>query len=243
MQRFILLCSLFTIVFVSFCAAQDTSRSWTEWSKKDAEKILNDSAWGQTFTELPPESPSSTAAVTNTRGGMAGSRSGESGEPKKGSSSLNFRARFLTAKPVREAFARLAILSSPTPPSSLQTQLQGFIDRDFGDYLVVAFAVESEDARRAAGSTMMLGRLNLEALKDRVYLERKDGKRANLIDYKAPLEDGMGAKFVFARTLDGQPFLNEGAETVRFFLQVSEKEKINLKFKVSSMLYGGKLEY
>lgn len=29
-------------------AAQVNEKPWTEWSKRDAEKILNDSPWGQT---------------------------------------------------------------------------------------------------------------------------------------------------------------------------------------------------
>lgn len=81
-----------------------------------------------------------------------------------------------------------------------------------------------------------------EALQKNVYLERKDGKKQFLMDYRAPVEDGMGAKFVFKRTLEGQPFLGEN-DSVRFVAQMNEKMKLDTRYKLSNMLYDGKLEY
>ena len=221
--------------------AQEGAKPWTDWSKKDAEKVLNDSSWGQTYVQEAAE-PVSTTVITNTRPGLAGGSNGESGEVKA-SRALKYRARFLTAKPVREAFSRLIVLSQPNANDGLKGQLQGFIDRDFGDFLVISFSIESEDPRISKGAMMGLGRLTAEMIKDKISLERKDGKKATLIDYKVPVEDGMGAKIVFSRTLDGKPFLGEGDDFVRLTFQLSEKQKISMKFKVTGMTYGGKLEY
>jgi hypothetical protein len=203
----------FVFAFAAFCvaaAAQDASKPWGDWSKKDVEKILNESAWGQTFSQEGPEAVE-TRAISNPSQGLQ--RSGESGEAR------------------------------PNASPELKTQLQGFIDRDFGDYLVVAFSIESADERMTKGAMMGLSRLTVEGLKDKVYLERKDGKRATLTDYRAPGEDGMGAKFIFSRTLDGKPFIAEDADTVKFFFQLSDKQKISMRYKVAGMVYGGKLEY
>jgi hypothetical protein len=225
-------------------AFSQIGRPWTEWSKKDAEKILNDSAWGQTQTIGGGESPS-TSAITKTEG--AGredvNRSGESGESLGGTKSINIRGRFLTAKPVREAFARLVVLAQPNAGKELVDQLQGFIDRDFGNYLVVTVSVDGSDPKIAGASMALLSKLNKESLKDKVYIERKDGKRLSLIDYKPPINDGMGAKFIFERSVDGEPFLSNNSDTVRFYFEASEKMKINLRFKVAAMVYDGKLEY
>jgi hypothetical protein len=215
-------------------------KPWTDWSKKDAEKILNSSGWGQTFT-VEPSDPINTAAVTNTRGGFSGERRGESGDAPA-SKSVHYRARLLSAKPIREAFSRIVVLQQPEA-AGLKDQLQGFVDRDFGDYLVVAFSIESEDARMMKGSEMMLAKLTAETLKEKVYLERKDGKRAQFLDYKPPVGDGMGGKIVFSKTLDGQPFLRDEDDTARLFVQLSEKQKLTFRFKVSSMNHRGKLEY
>jgi len=223
--------------------SQEKAKPWTEWSKKDAEKILNDSAWGQSQIVENPDS-SSTSAITKTQGAgnESVSRSGQSGE-SIGPRSISYRARFLTAKPVREAFARLVVLSQPSAGKELTDQLQGFIDRDFGKYLVVAFSVDSSDPKTATGTMAAIARMNAEMLKGKVYLERKDGKRIELIDYKPPIADNMGAKFVFERELDGQPFLTSESDSVKFIMEPSDKLKVNLRFKVATMVYNGKLEY
>jgi len=223
--------------------AQTETKPWTEWTKKDTEKILNDSAWGQTQV-IGGSQSTDTSAVTKTQGAGRESidRAGESGE-LIAQKPLNFRVRFLTAKPVREAFARMVVLSRTDAGKDLVDQLQGFIDRDFGNYLVVTISPESADPRMANGSMMALSKVDKESLRDKAYLERKDGKRLALIDYKPPIADNMGAKFIFERTLDGQPFLTSESEFVRFVAEISEKMKVNLRFKVAAMTYGGKLEY
>ena len=69
-----------------------------------------------------------------------------------------------------------------------------------------------------------------EGLQKNVYLERKDGKKLYLMEYRAPAEDGMGAKFVFPRKFEGQPFLSEN-DSVRFVAQMNEKMKLNTQLQ------------
>lgn len=232
----------FTCLTVVLCLvpvfAQKT-KPWTEWSKKDVEKLLNDSAWGQTQTEGGSE-PASTTVITPTNSSIQ--RTGESGEGKT-SRVINYRVRFLTAKPIREAFARMVLLSQQTPSEELSGQLQGFIDRDFGDLIVVAVNLDSADQKISGGVLQAFSRMTAEMLKEKAYLERKDGTKLFLKDYKPPISDGMGAKFIFARTLDGQPFINPESATMRFYVEFNPKLKINMKFKVLDMMYDGKLEY
>lgn len=214
-------------------------------SEKEAAKILNDSPWGQTQTE-GEELPQQTSAITQVAAPRSADRQlssqGESPETKP-SRVIKYRARFLSAKPVRAAFAKILLLRKGKADENLSTQLQEFVDRDFGDYVVVAVAADAPDQRLVGLTNQLLTNATAEALKEKVYLERKDGKRLALADYRPPTPDGMGAKFVFMRTLEGQPFLTVDSDNVRFFAQLSEKTKLNVKFKVSEMLYDGKLEY
>ena len=224
---------------------QKTAKPWTEWSKKDVEKMLNDSAWGQTQSEGENSEPSQTSAITQVAAPRSANREldreGESGAAKV-SKSVKYRVRFLTAKPIREAFARMVWLSQDKPSEELATQLQAFIDRDFGDYIVVVMGVETSDQRTGELLTKTFSTVTAEALQSKIYLERKDGKRASLIDYRPPSGDGMGAKFIFQRKIDGQPFLTEN-DNVRFVGTLSEKIKVNTRYKLSEMMYDGKLEY
>jgi hypothetical protein len=83
----------------------------------------------------------------------------------------------------------------------------------------------------------------LDSLKESTYLERQDGQRVLLADFKAPVADGLGAKFVFPRLLNNQPFLTPGAGQLKFYSQLSKKIKIEARYKVSDMQYDGRLEY
>src|SRR5258705_7536639 len=135
-------------LFVVAVGAQK-SKPWTQWSKKDVEKALNDSPWGQTQSELEAsQSAASSSAITQVAATGAAnrdlSRSGESGESKP-TTWLKYRIRLLSAKPIREAFARQVSLSQEKPSEELIQQLQSFVDRDFSDYIVVAVTVETNN--------------------------------------------------------------------------------------------------
>lgn len=245
-MRTVVSACLVGLMFVCVAVAQK-QKPWTEWTKKDIEKTLNDSAWGQTQTEGGGSSSSQTAesAVTQVAAPRSADRQlgrqGESGEAKA-VSYVKYHVRFLSAKPVRAAFARQVLLSRSEPDQALTTQLQGFVDRDFSEYIVVSVGVEVGDQRMAGPIMQAFSNANTEVLQKTVYLERKDGKKLFLMDYRPPVEDGMGAKFVFKRVVDGQPFLSEN-DSVRFVAQLNEKMRLDTRYKLSNMLYDGKLEY
>ena len=234
------------VMLLSFALAQKQQKPWTEWTKKDVDKTLNDSAWGQTQTEgNEDQSSSNTNAVTQVAAPRSADRqiqrTGESGEAKP-SNVVKYYVRFLSAKPVRAAFARKVLLAKNEPDPELTSQLQAFIDRDFTDYIVVSVGIEVQEQRMAAPLMRVFMGAQTADLQKNVYLERKDGKKLYLMEYRAPVEDGMGAKFVFPRKFEGQPFLTEN-DSVRFVAQVNDKMKLNTRYKVSEMMYDGKLEY
>lgn len=242
-----LVSACFVVLILASLAMAQKQKPWTEWTKKDVDKTLNDSAWGQTQSEGGSGSQSSeTSAVTQVAAQGSADRAlrgrqGESGEAKP-VNYVKYHVRFLSAKPVRAAFARMVMLSRTEPDENLTAQLQGFVDRDFSEYIVVSVGVEVGDQKMAGPLMKAFSSATTEALQQNVYLERKDGKKLFLLEYRPPAEDGMGAKFVFKRSPDGQPFLGEN-DNVRFVAQFNEKMKLNTRYKLSDMLYDGKLEY
>lgn len=220
------------------------TKPWVEWSKKEVDKTLRDSAWSQTQVEETAKKPTSADAITQVAHGPASGqlkREGQSGEVKPPTPTKYF-VRFLSAKPIRAAFARQVMLAQKEPNEDLNTQLKGFVDRNFADYIVVSVGIEVGDEKQGAAVSRAFTGATTEVLKERVYLERKDGKKLFLMEYRAPIGDGMGAKFVFPRALDGQPFLTE-TDDVRFIAQLTEKLKLNTRYKLAEMVYDGKLEY
>jgi hypothetical protein len=49
--------------------------------------------------------------------------------------------------------------------------------------------------------------------------------------YDAPIADGLGAKFIFPRMVDGEPFLKSNSGTVRFYAEFSNSFKLNMQTK------------
>ena len=245
MRRFLFILSV--ILFVAAAVSAQKDKPWTEWTEKEAAKVLNDSAWGQTQTELAETAePTSVSAVTPTTAArredqrISAANSVESGESKT-RASINYRIRFLSAKPVRAAFVRMIELQGATPERV--AELRSFVDRDFADYIVISLAIDGTDRKRLGPSAEDIKTAEEATLQKTAYLERKDGVRLFLTNFRAPSQDGLGAKFVFPRVVDGKPFIDPGTGDVKFVLEIGKTIKINRRFKVSEMMYDGKLEY
>jgi len=232
-----------TIAILIMCAMIAAQKSWNEWTMKETTKMLNESPWGQTQLETrQAEEP--VGAITNN----GSSRSMTPRDPGKDSpgqivSYIKYFVRFLSAKPIRQAVVRKLELENPGMDAQRVEQLQAFAGASSNDFIVVAVAAEAKDQSTGAVAQQAFRSATIESLKGGTYLERKDGQRLELGDFKQPIGDGLGAKFVFPRLLNGQPFLDANSGQVRFQCQLNSKIKIEARYKVSDMIYDGKLEY
>lgn len=246
--------ALLTALLLNAGSAQQ--KNWTEWTRVEAEKILNHSAWGQTQTDTDTSemmySPTSqSGSGSSTRSGVLGTQTDRqsinNNRASQGANnqaiSVNYHVRLLSAKPVRQAFMRVIELTQKTPDKELLDGLKSFVERDFSEFIVVAVAFDSTDGRYSGPALQAFASGTLGTLKNKTYLERKDGKRGFLLEYHAPINDGLGAKFIFPRFVDEKRFLNSDSGTVRFYSEVSNQLKLNVTFKMSEMMYNGQLEY
>lgn len=220
MKRFLILMVAVLSVGITAVAQQ---KPWTEWDKKQVEKVLNGSAWGQTQNET--FSGELTAAI---------------GLPDVQKQYYNYRIRFFSARPIREAFARQLLLANPKIQSS---QLENFVIGDYSDVIVVAVTVDGEDRRLTGPLQQDLAAATSATFKNKAYLQRKDGTKVWLESYAPPGNDGTGAKFVFPRNVDGKAFVTPTDEYISFFADIGRGADIKWKFKLADMTYDGKLEY
>jgi hypothetical protein len=245
---------LLTALLLEAGSAQE--KPWVNWTKSEAEKILNNSPWGQTQTDTDTSemmySPTSQSGVsTSTRTGVIGTQTDRqsinNSRAAQGANnqaiSVNYHVRLLSAKPVRQAFMRVIELSQKSPDQELLEGLRAFVQRDFSNFIVVAVAFDSTDGRYSGPALQAFASATLGTLKNKTYLERKDGKRVFLLEYHAPINDGLGAKFIFPRIVDEKKFLNTASGSVRFYSEVNNQLKLNVTFKISDMMYNGQLEY
>jgi len=254
MKRTFFICSAIILFAASASAQKD--KPWTEWTEKDATKMLTDSAWSQTqkeMTDAAPSSGTSGSAVTtaaenksaiNAMGDAAkNTETGANVGQRSGSLAINYYVAFLTAKPVRQAFVRMIELKTPNTPPDKVAERRTFVDRDFSEYVIVTLKLEGTDKKKLAPAMQLLSGADVNALKDTTYRERKDGKRLALMDYRAPSPESFGAaRFIFPRNLDGKPFIDSTSGEVRVYIELG-KAKVVRRFKVADMMYDGKLEY
>lgn len=225
---------MFVFAFVAVAGAQKKTKPWDEWNEKEVQKMLNESPWGQTQTDTNTSemfySPNDYAGSSASR-----SREGAYNQPVN----LNYRIRLLSAKPIRQAFARGVAMKNP----QLMEKLRAFADQTSDQYIVVAVDYDSTD-QRVTGKTMQaFNSAVTSTLKNATYLETNNGKRVFLQEYMAPIKDGMGAKFIFPRTLEDKPFVGAESGYLRFYSEVGGGIKLNMRFKIADMTYDGKLEY
>src|SRR5882724_1039744 len=109
MKNFLISITVLTLIAVA-STAQKHGKPWEEWSKKDAQKVLDDSPWAHTQTETDT---SEMFYTPTTQGGRGTSLSRQTQGATNQPVNVNFRIRFFTAQPIRQAFARLMILNQP----------------------------------------------------------------------------------------------------------------------------------
>jgi hypothetical protein len=240
-------------------AAQKSLKSWTQWSKGDVQKMLSDSPWAQTQTETDtsemfftptnvgqgrnnnPRTAAATGAVSATGAGdQTGNNRANEGALNQ-ATSVSFHIRWLSAKPIRQAIAREVALRGD---GKLTPALQAFVDSPSDKRAVIAVTFESTDQRFGGKVMQAFNSAITSTLKNTTYLERKDGQRIFLADYVPPQQNALGAAmFVFPRTHREGPLLEPGGGDVRFVSEFSKTLKLDMKFKVSEMIYDGRLEY
>src|SRR5262249_5175505 len=163
----------------------------TEWSEKETQKMLNDSAWGQTQTDTdtsemfyspdsPNRNPIGNRPLDSSGGSGANNRSTQ-GQLNQ-ATNINYRIRLLTGKPIQQALARRAQSQSP----QLAEQLKAFAEQQTDKYIVVAVDYDSKDGRFSGPAMQIFNSANTGTLKNSTYLEIKDGKRLFLDQYIAP---------------------------------------------------------
>jgi hypothetical protein len=212
---------------------QKKVKPWKEWSKNDAQKILTDSPWAQRqvdmdFVEPTPLTRPKDSSIDATL---------------KQNEGMTSSIRFFSARPVRQAFVRIMQLQNKDLSPEMVTRLNTFAEAPSENLIVIAVAVENPDANMLGKAMQIYRNATTTKLKNTTYLERSDGKRVFIEEYTPPGKDGFGARFIFPRMLDGKPFLSPEFSIVRFVSELDSTIKLRMDYKVSEMMFDGKLEF
>lgn len=235
---------LLIVVLLSTAFAQKGTKPWTEWSQKEAEKMLSNSPWSrmQTDTDTSEMFFRPTAdPVTNPSAPNSAERTAQGATNQ--STNVSYGVRFFSARPVRQAFVRMIQLQKKNLAPEMIERMKNFAEVQATDSIIVAVTIEGTDKRSLGKVMQIVNSAATGTLKNKTYLERSDGKRLFLQEYVQPGPDGFGARFIFPRLVDEKPFLTTDFTEVRFVSEFDSTVKLNMRFKLTEMMLDGKLEY
>ena len=237
---------LTAIVVLVAVSAFGQTPSWKEWSRKDAEKVLNDSPWAHfqvdTNTNEMFYKPTSDPRLGGGRRAPNSAARLEEGATNE-EVNVKYGIRFFSARPVRRALVRLMQLKDSKLDPSVIERMNAFAEMPSKDSIILAVTFESNDKRAVAKVMEAFAGAVSGTLKNTSYLERNDGKRLFLHEYVPPGRDGFGARFIFPRQVDGSSFINADSGEIRFVAEYAPGLKLNMRFKVADMMMDGQLEY
>lgn len=239
--------ALLALITAVSSSAQKKEKPWTEWSKQEAEKILTSSPWAQTQTDTDTSqlmySPTNDDRMPGVRKTDTTDSRTAQGATNQAVSSA-YHVRIFSARPIREAHARLLILQNKFGPEQIEKIRQNFAEVKANDSIIITVIFESNDQRALGPIMQAFNSAATGPLKNNTYLQRSDGKQLFLEEYIPPGSDGFGARFIFLRNPDEQPFFSEKSGEIHFVAQFPNNgPKIDRRFKLAEMIYDGALEF
>jgi hypothetical protein len=225
-----------TVVIASLLAALPASadplheRCFRTWTLEEAVQILNDSPWARRET------------YTRVVGGIG---SGVFGEKEIYNT---FFVRLLSAKPIREAYARVLQvqdgydLLSEEEKERFDTSVKPGLELDVRRWIVVTVSFRSNDPNAERNMRQFLESQNSETMRNRVSLSTARFPQLHPTAYFPPKGDGIGAKFVFPRAVNGTPVVTSADRQLRFQLDVAGIQNgLNVRFSIPDMMVRGEL--
>lgn len=177
-----------------------------KWPLSKAVKILNSSAWArqETFTSVVP-----------------GVGSGQAGEKEI---YTTFYVRFLSADPIREAYARILQIEYGYDRMSAEEKrrfdrlLEPVLGLETDDWVVIGLSCRSNDPEQESQMRRYFHSQTAATLRDKVFLSTERHSQVRIQAYFPPAEESVGARFVFPRTIEGEDLVAAARGLISFEL-------------------------
>lgn len=230
-MRFLSACLIGILGLLAAAAGSSDEQLVQKWSLSKAVEVLNSSPWArhETFTSV-----------------IGGVGSGVSGEKEIFDT---FYVRFLSAKPIREAFARIQQIQYGYDTLSVEDKrrfddlIQPGLQLDVDRWIVVAVSFRSNDPNEESTARRFFQKETAETLKNKAFLSTEQFPQIPVAAYFPPREEGVGAKFVFPRNIKGVPAVSKTTRKIAFeLLDVpGAKPRLRASFSAKDMWINGEL--
>jgi hypothetical protein len=229
--------SPFIAILLAFMAGSSTSwnvhEHYSKWPQNRAVQMLNNSPWAkqETFTRV-----------------ISGVGSGISGEKEIFNT---YYVRFLSARPIREAYARIQQIQhgydkmSPEEKVHFEAAQLSNLDMDASKWIVVSVGFRSNDPNEESGVRRFFQSETVNTLKTKAYLSTASCPQVELRAYFPQREESVGARFVFPREVNGVPVITKESPNITLeLLDVpGTNARLRATFEVKPMIVGNQLIY
>jgi hypothetical protein len=208
-----------------------TQEHFSKWPLNRAVQILNVSPWAkhETYTRV-----------------ISGVGSGISGEKEIYNT---YYVRFLSARPIREAYARIQQIQHGYDKMSSERRRQfeeaqsPNLDLNVSRWIVVSVSFRSNDPNEESSVRRFFQSETVETLKTKAFLSTTSCPQVELSAYFPQREESVGAKFVFPREVNGAPVLTKESPSITLeLLDVpGTNARLRATFEVKPMIIGDQL--
>jgi hypothetical protein len=232
-------------------------KPYTEWSKDEAIKVLNDFPWSDRYQS---ERGLDAASIQQQRREQADTRlsGSERGNLGVTGAPIPITIRLFSAMPVRQALVRVQQLNTGYDKMSAEEKAKfdaskaAFLDcKICKDYYVVTLTKDKDASTTVSNGIFQT--LKLADVKGKIWLENDKGGRREITEFTPPKNETDAAVFFFKRTDDaGNPFYTPTDKLVKFMFSNELRDNKNeysgliprlFEFKVAKMVADGKLEF
>ncbi len=201
-------------------------KPFRQWKKNEVSRMLKDSPWAKQTT------------VTRKGQGRAGEEYFD-----------YYIVRFFSALPVRQAYVRSLQIQNkydkmdPDQRQAFDQQTEPLLHIDVSSDIVVVLECRSNDRQLMMQIDRGLTTTQLSSLQRSTYLISERLGKVELKGYLPPSSQQPDARFIFPRTVDGQPVVSPEDKKIKFEIWVPGTGTwINFDNKTKDLIYNGKLE-
>jgi hypothetical protein len=236
---------------------QPWSKPLGEWTREDAQKVLQESPWARSQTikvqqhrtgriagAPNPIGPDGNPAPISTVGNTA--VSGGAQAPID----YTFTLRLRSALPVRQALARLmqldAVKLKDKERAAQETRIKGTLDCPAcADNYVVTLSSRSEESQGSDPVYAAFAGARIDDIKRFIYLANDRGDRRDLVHFVPPRSPGEEAVFFFPRHDErGEPLLTSTSRKLIFNVTKVEVSTVaNFQIDVADITDKGKIVF
>jgi hypothetical protein len=238
--------------------AQDAlpSKPYSQWSKEDVTKLLNDSPWAKTQAVLVQRKKQ----MRSVAGQVSADPGTDGAVPTQGQAALggaddainySFTMRLRSALPIRQAILRLVQLDAnydamqPDQKRALDSQTRELLEcKECEDNYVISVGFGSTNSPGVDPIYNWFRGQSVESLKGIVYIQNDRGERRDLAAFIPPRVSGDEAFFLFARNgKDGKLLITPKDKRLLFRMSDANANSVtNFSLDVSRMVVGGRIE-